>query len=428
MLPLWTRPALAILVMGVVCLVLSLVLGSMVFAASGLLLIATLALVFAHTVPLGRHTRRQGIEFFWQVQRVRPWQSEPAHFRTIEVRLRFTNPSASDLDLAGLRIMVPPGLEEIDESQRSFRLPPSHRGIVVRTLRAYAPGRYVLPGLAAERLGAFGLFRVALYFPNPLEIVVTPHEERALAARLPRAGSVQSGREAVVRMAEGDEWRELREMHGSDSLRKIAWRASARRGKWLVRETHDTTRASVTLELDAGARSRSGAHGLRDLDQGVHQVAQQARQLLHVGLDVGFVAIDREKQGAHAKSPRILAQIKAGAGPLQHAKIVAALLEVMHPVDADLTAYGQNEVIDAVGHYLRRQENIDCVVHASSGQMEWNVREMVDNVRRLSRQDEGRFSARFVVDKPLTRANAENPSLTVLRRFCKTRGIDLGYR
>ena len=79
----------------------------------------------------------------------------------------------------------------------------------------------------------FGLFRAWAWIHAPLDIVVYPRAEGALAP--PQAPSGRSG----VRVQGGtgdDEWLGLRNFRDGDSPRRIAWKAVARGGALMVKE------------------------------------------------------------------------------------------------------------------------------------------------------------------------------------------------
>ena len=101
--------------------------------------------------------------------------------------------------------------------------------------------------------GPPGLFEVPLAFANPIGIEVHPAAadrarvvgaRRTLAARRRNWGP---GR----RRGEGTELYELREHVSGDPFKRIAWKASARRGRLMVREFEREDRDIVWLILDA---------------------------------------------------------------------------------------------------------------------------------------------------------------------------------
>ena len=144
-------------------------------------------------------------------------------------------------------------------------LPAGARALVDVTGRARRVGRWGVHGLALEvrgtPLGGEGLYEVPLLFANPLGLEVLPPSVAAFLAS-PRGGrsrhASELGRPANV-AGEGDEMRELRAHVPGDPFKRIAWKASARRGRLLVREMEREERDVVWLVLDASVELWAGA-------------------------------------------------------------------------------------------------------------------------------------------------------------------------
>jgi uncharacterized protein (DUF58 family) len=147
---------------------------------------------------------------------------------------------------------------------------------------------------------------------------------------------------------------------------------------------------------------RGGEPGARKLDHCIEMVAVAAREALEHGDQVGLVTVDG----------RIVSHVAAGEG-LQHMlRIYRALLESTDVVDGDLTESTDDEVVELVGRYLRRQHGID---HARDGK--YQIAPLVAYASRALQveHDEGDVVA-------------GSPEHAILRRFCRQRGIRLPYR
>src|SRR5262249_48660248 len=142
-------------------------------------------------------------------------------------------------------------------------LAPGGRAPFEVTVQPKRIGRWGLHGVALEvtatPFGAEGLHEIPLLFANPLGIEVLP----AAGAGTASARSAWSRRAAETgRLAhaagEAEELRELRDHTAGDPFKRIAWKASARRGRLLVRELERDERDVVWLVVDASVELWAG--------------------------------------------------------------------------------------------------------------------------------------------------------------------------
>jgi uncharacterized protein (DUF58 family) len=106
----------------------------------------------------------------------------------------------------------------------------------------------------------------------PAEIVVLP-DLRAVAgqhAKLNRFVLRGLGSRSAPRLGKGREFDRLREYVLGDEFRDIAWRASARHGKLIVREFRLDRSQDVVVCLDRGHRMAARVAGLTRLDHAVN--------------------------------------------------------------------------------------------------------------------------------------------------------------
>src|SRR5277367_5772330 len=189
-------------------------------------------------------------------------------------------------------------LRAVASSQLEVRIEPpagevaaSGRLKVKVQIRAPRVGQHGVHGLALEVHGASGLFEVPLTFANPYGIEVLP---RPFATYLmqPRGGRshlvAASGRPGRTR-GEGSDLRELREHQPGDPFRRIAWKASARRGQLLVRDFEREERDLVWVVLDASVGLWAGPLGRAPLDLAIDEVAAVATRHLGRGDRVGLI-------------------------------------------------------------------------------------------------------------------------------------------
>jgi uncharacterized protein (DUF58 family) len=106
----------------------------------------------------------------------------------------------------------------------------------------------------------------------PAELIVLPNL-RAVAsthARLNQFILKGLGSRTSARLGKGREFDRLREYVRGDEVRDIAWKASARRGKLIVREYRLDRSQDVVVCLDAGHRMEARVGGLSKLDHAVN--------------------------------------------------------------------------------------------------------------------------------------------------------------
>lgn len=212
-------------------------------------------------------------------------------------------------------------------------------------VRAPRVGQHGLHGLALEVHGASGLFEVPLTFANPYGIEVLP---RPFAAYLtaPRGGRshlvASSGRPGRQR-GEGSDLRELREHQPGDPFRRIAWKASARRGQLLVRDFEREERDVVWVVLDASVELWAGPLGRAPLDLAIDEAAAVAARHLARGDRVGLFVC----------APGLKAVLAPDGGPLHGNKIAHALATSTGVHDAHRSALDEPDVAVRVLEHLR---------------------------------------------------------------------------
>jgi uncharacterized protein (DUF58 family) len=138
-------------------------------------------------------------------------------------------------------------------------------------VRGTSRGRAVVapPVLAAT---FFGLAERIVRAGAPVELSVIP-DLRAVArlhAKLNRFALRGFGTRMSARLGKGREFDRLREYVRGDDFRDLAWKASARHGKLIVREYRLDRSQDVLLCLDCGHRMAARVAGLSRLDHAVN--------------------------------------------------------------------------------------------------------------------------------------------------------------
>lgn len=164
----------------------------------------------------------------------------------------------------------------------------------------------------------FGIVRKSVLFRQRARAIVRP-EPAAVDREAVRRAASRAERDASVdtRVGRGLDYIGLREYHPGDSLRRIAWRASARTGELVVREETRPSAGRLWVELEL-TPLRAGSDGDDDGDPVVRaneraisvaagMVIEAARAGVAVGLVVPAVGVRREpadaQPGARGEPP-----------------------------------------------------------------------------------------------------------------------------
>jgi uncharacterized protein (DUF58 family) len=129
-------------------------------------------------------------------------------------------------------------------------------------------GRYVLPRVSRGRyrfLGArtviedpFGLYLAESEASGEATLLVYPRLVEVDRLFSEGGGAAQEGGRMLMRRTSGFDLHSVRDYQEGESLRKVHWRTTARRGQLMVKELEDTPHDEVAVLLDADARSAVG--------------------------------------------------------------------------------------------------------------------------------------------------------------------------
>jgi uncharacterized protein (DUF58 family) len=125
-------------------------------------------------------------------------------------------------------------------------------------LRSVPRGRYALEQATAVVEDPFGLEQGSVPLPEQGALLVLPRIvelDLLFSESGPRA---HNGRQLLLRRPSGFDVHSVREYEEGESLRKVHWKSTARRGQLMVKELQDEPRDEVAILLDADARSVAG--------------------------------------------------------------------------------------------------------------------------------------------------------------------------
>jgi uncharacterized protein (DUF58 family) len=304
--------------------------------AYGAGVVLTLAVGRAIALSLVTRLRSGGFDLKW----VAPSRFARAVVGTdLEIEIEIRNRSTSSVRAVNLRALSSSMLETA-LTPDTVELPGASTTRIRLRIRGERVGRWGIHGFALEVRGSLagsdGSYEVPLVFHSPFGVELFPRKIGALV-RSPRGGRArrmtEAGRPSRL-PGEGDEPRELREHVPGDPWKRIAWKASARRGRLLVRETDRAERDVIWLILDARVELWAGLPGYAPLDRSVDEIAAMAARCLSRGDRVGLVVA----------ASRVRARIVPGTGSAQVMKIASALVDASLVMDQDQSDLDEHDI------------------------------------------------------------------------------------
>jgi uncharacterized protein (DUF58 family) len=216
---------------------------------------------------------------------------EPSPERLLEgegLEVRLDLAAEASIDWLELDLRFPAGLRSVEGAGRLvLRLEAGE----VRTLRyrVECPRWGVYPPGAVRLAGLHRLCMVrSCATPKPTRLVrVYPRIERLRRLVKPLATRPASGSRPAASRGEGIEFAEIREFRAGERVRRVNWRASARRGQLLVSERHPERSSDVVLFLDSLTEAASDREST--LDFAVRAVASLVSEYLRQRDRVGLL-------------------------------------------------------------------------------------------------------------------------------------------
>jgi len=214
-----------------------------------------------------------------------------------------------------VELVMPANLRVAQGSQRlRLRLAAGEERVIELALEAQRWGALRVGGVWMRAQGPLGLVAFEAVHDQTTALRVYPHAERLRRLVVPLGTQASAGNLLAHRAGDGIELADLRAYVPGDAVRRIHWRASARRGALVVSERHPERNADVIVFLDSFADER--AAGGSTLDDTVRAALALARGYLRgrdrVGL-IGFGGVVR--------------WLRAGSGERQALAIAEALID-----------------------------------------------------------------------------------------------------
>lgn len=195
----------------------------------------------------------------------------------------------------------------------AFDLRTGEREVPV-TVRCVRWGGYTVGDTYVRLRDRYGMFRFEERFEERLPLKVYPREEELRSVLHSAETQVFAGNDVARQKAEGIEFADLRPFAYGDRIRRVNWRASARRQELWVNEFHTERNADVVLFLDTFAEARRT--DASTLDSAVRAAASLATAYLLRRDRIGLVSF-----GGY------LRWLLPGSGLVQRYRIVDALID-----------------------------------------------------------------------------------------------------
>jgi uncharacterized protein (DUF58 family) len=186
-------------------------------------------------------------------------------------------------------------------------------GLPERRIMDLAPGEAVTVDypLLAQRRGVYRLGYVDLLCADPLGLsnhrqereaegylVVHPRPISLPHIRPPSAGMLALSRQRARKRGDGSDFAGVREYTPGDDLRRIHWKATAKRGKLTVVEFESGEANNLAVALDLSPAFHAGEGDEHTLEYGVILSASVAAQALRRGAEFALIA---EGQDSHSE-------------------------------------------------------------------------------------------------------------------------------
>ncbi|GEM_PF-3021143 len=271
-------------------------------------------------------------------------------------------------------------------------------------------------GVRGTLTDAMGLVATECFLPCPYEVAALPRSQhldlRRLTETRRRAARSAAGLRPDSVAGHGDELRELREHAWGDPFKHIAWKASARRGRLMVRSFERERSRALYAVVDTGATMRDGRLGDGPLDQAFDMTHSLAELAARQSLPFGAALVDGE----------VTARVPVREGLASLNATDRALLDVRRTVAEPLSPLSDDALLQVVAAYLRSVERVDLGSGEGFGDAYVRFRQRTV-MAALARLPERERLPSMKGAEPSPRAD-----LSILRRFCRAMDLALPYR
>jgi len=217
------------------------------------------------------------------------------------------------------------------------------------------------------------------------------------------------------------ELRELRDYIPGDPLKTMAWRATARLQRPMVRSFEEERIERLQILLEISPEMRAGPLGESPLDQAMDQINTLMEQAK--GARLGLSCFDY----------RVYSHLPPGRGRAHLRRMTGHLLGLNAVVDEDLTEISEGALTARLGAFLEAQDGLSCRNHQAWSFAEgladplgelYDLGLIYEAALRFLRSERGRaLEALYSKARP-----AKDLLYARLRLFAALRGVSLPYR
>ena len=257
------------------------------------------------------------------------------------VRLTLRNPGTAAV-ACDLVDETPTDLAAEEPALRGIRAAPSATATVSYAVCPSRRGdRRFGPAVLLVR-SPLGLLRRRESFGDGAVLRVYPDAARFLRPEAldPRRVLAVIGVKPSRRRGDGMDFESLRDYLPGDDPRRVDWRATARRGRLVVRQLQHERNHTVVIAIDASRLMAGEADGRSKLDHAIDAALALGYAALAAGDRVGLVIFDREVVGTLA--------------PRATRRQFGALLELLRPVEPRLVEADYEALLRALALHQRQ--------------------------------------------------------------------------
>ncbi len=236
---------------------------------------------------------------------------------------------------------------DLPDSPISLTLDPGARQTVRYSLTPNKRGDYTFEDIFLRLQGRLGLVRLVRQIPGEKQVKVYPEFESAQFSLMARKGRLQQIGIRNARMQGlGREFESLRDYLPDDEMRRIDWKATARRGKLVARQYEIEKSQNVIIAIDIGRTMLAEIDGLQKIEHAI----KAAIILAYVAsLSEDRVGLMLFSDGLHTFLP-----------PQKGKAQVYAVMEALHAIEATLADSDYQVSFAQLQKMWRRRSLIVC--------------------------------------------------------------------
>ncbi len=288
----------AVLALGVFCWIVAIVFGSPALypVAAGLVLVVPLAVVWVRISLRQPHLSRR-------------WRLEDAVWRNDDLVEREDVRIQLELEREpGVPLPTVVAHERIGRlGEESVELRPHKRGRLWGSYRLYnvPRGRHRFEPVRLSIADPFGLAEARLTLDEQQALVVYPHLVELERLFFEGGAGPEHGRRLLLRRPVGFDLHSVRDYQQGESLRRVHWPSTARRGSLMVKELEDSPRDEVAVLLDGDPAGVTGSPPDSSFDVAVRVAGSILRAQVRNGRRCVLLlnTADRETQVVSSEGP-----------------------------------------------------------------------------------------------------------------------------